>query len=151
MNSMLLKYEKIAENYASLLRGCFASRLTGVLLFGSVAKGKADAESDVDLICIIENLPPMHERLALKSQTEGTAFLGVESLWFTYAEFSALCQKKSPLALNALSEGRIVFDPQKKIEALKKSLFEELKQKGVIETPGAWIWRVGTLGSEIVL
>lgn len=46
-----------AERYADLLRAALRDNLVSVVLFGSVARGEARPESDIDLLVIAETLP----------------------------------------------------------------------------------------------
>lgn len=46
-----------AERYAGLLRETLAGNLVSVVLFGSVARGEATADSDLDLVIVCEDLP----------------------------------------------------------------------------------------------
>ncbi len=47
-----------AEHYTELLKGALGDNLVSVVLFGSVARGEACADSDIDLLVIAEHLPP---------------------------------------------------------------------------------------------
>lgn len=46
-----------AERYAGLLRETLGGNLVSVVLFGSVARGEATADSDLDLLIVCEHLP----------------------------------------------------------------------------------------------
>jgi predicted nucleotidyltransferase len=55
-----------AEAYARLLQAALQDNLVAVVLFGSVARGEATADSDIDLLVVCEALPPgRFARLAL--------------------------------------------------------------------------------------
>lgn len=45
-----------AERYTDLLRDAFGPRLVSVVLFGSVARGEARPDSDIDLLVVVEDL-----------------------------------------------------------------------------------------------
>ena len=51
----------VAESVAAELRDLYGSRLTAVLLFGSWARGDADAESDLDLLVVLDDLGSVWE------------------------------------------------------------------------------------------
>jgi predicted nucleotidyltransferase len=46
-----------AERYTELLRGTLGDNLVSVVLFGSVAREEATADSDIDLFIVCEELP----------------------------------------------------------------------------------------------
>jgi hypothetical protein len=50
-------YGKLAAEYARLAEGYFGDRLVSICFFGSVARGDATPESDVDVLVVAENLP----------------------------------------------------------------------------------------------
>jgi predicted nucleotidyltransferase len=47
----------IAERYAEIAREILGDNLTSVLLFGSVARGEAHPQSDIDLLVVCRRLP----------------------------------------------------------------------------------------------
>jgi predicted nucleotidyltransferase len=51
------EYTPLLEELIRLLRGEFGDRLRSVLLFGSVARGAARPDSDVDVCLVISDLP----------------------------------------------------------------------------------------------
>jgi uncharacterized protein len=52
----------LAERFAALLAKHLGERLVSVVLYGSVARGEATAESDVDLFVVARDLPGVLER-----------------------------------------------------------------------------------------
>ncbi len=48
---------RLANRYAELLIAALSDRLVSVVLFGSVARGDASADSDIDLLIIANDLP----------------------------------------------------------------------------------------------
>lgn len=51
------RLQKLARRYAELLADSLGERLQSVVLFGSVARGDATADSDVDLLIVARDLP----------------------------------------------------------------------------------------------
>ena len=49
--------QRLARSYARVARQVLGDNLTSVVLYGSVARGEAHAESDVDLLIICKQLP----------------------------------------------------------------------------------------------
>jgi predicted nucleotidyltransferase len=50
--------QAVAARYAELLRGALGENLLSVVLFGSVARGEAGPDSDIDLLIVGEEFPP---------------------------------------------------------------------------------------------
>ena len=48
-------YGPLLSKYTEMLRGHFGERLTGVLLFGSVARGDWNKDSDIDLLIVVQD------------------------------------------------------------------------------------------------
>jgi len=46
------EYRKLVDEYVGLLKKHFGSRLYSVCLFGSVARGCASADSDIDFLVV---------------------------------------------------------------------------------------------------
>ncbi|MBI3455477.1 MAG: nucleotidyltransferase domain-containing protein [Candidatus Rokubacteria bacterium] len=53
-----LALRRAAERYAEALRGALRENLVSVVLFGSVARGEAGPDSDIDLLIVGEEFPP---------------------------------------------------------------------------------------------
>ena len=131
-------------------------QVKGILLFGSLAKGKAiyskEKISDIDLIIIFSEgeLPndPI-ERIKLQIKLMEFAELGIDDLWMTETEFKNMVRIKADIILYALDEWKILFDPEKLIKEQNDKFFNELKEKGVIKRKDYWIWPLKYLGEEI--
>ena len=53
---MLTKNQiKALSEYLTILRGKYRHKVVDVLLFGSVARGDYDEESDIDILVVVEN------------------------------------------------------------------------------------------------
>jgi len=109
----------LAEQYAATAHAILGNNLTSVVLFGSVARGEAGSDSDIDLLVICRELPagafrrqevlePVRERL----QAE------LERLWERgcYADFTVVlkteieAQRTHLLYLDLTEEAVILFD-----------------------------------------
>ncbi len=131
-------------------------KIIGLLLFGSIARNEAIYSekkiSDIDLIVIFANgeIPISHrKRSDLKVELMRSVLGHIDSIWMTDQQFKKAVQNKMGLLLTALSEGKILFDPNHLITEQKKKLFKELKDKGVIKRKNYWRWPLKHLGEEI--
>ena len=80
-----------------------------VIVFGSVARGDADAGSDLDLIIVADTARPFFERFK--------DFAGLYDVWprldlliYTPEEFARLVAEERPLISRALEEGVVLHE-----------------------------------------
>jgi predicted nucleotidyltransferase len=105
MGDMLLR--DLAE-----LRRRLAPHLTRArkaIVFGSAARGEADAWSDLDLIIIADTTRPFFERFK--------DFAGLYDVWprielliYTPEEFARMVEEERPLIIRALEEGVVLYE-----------------------------------------
>lgn len=140
------EYVKVISMYFNKLLKIFKDDLKGIQLFGSVAKGVAKplhtAESDIDMIILIEKLPPLQERMLL--QIELTKKFGLisiaQGIFMTPQELAQHVKAKAGWLLEALIDGITLFDPQEILKESRERLLKELKEKGVERTEYGWVW-----------
>ncbi len=53
---------KVARELASWLRERFGERIVEIRVFGSVARGEADEDSDIDMLILFTSMPSREER-----------------------------------------------------------------------------------------
>ncbi len=80
-------------------------KFTGVL-YGSMARGDYNVWSDIDLLVISDRLPehPLKRLEFLYSLTD----IPIEVKGYTKDEFLKMIEKRNPLALDALTEGKVI-------------------------------------------
>ena len=54
---MQKEYQNLLKDFIQILKERFKEDIISIVLFGSVARGNAKKESDIDLCIIINNLP----------------------------------------------------------------------------------------------
>jgi hypothetical protein len=57
MESLQAEYSELAEEYARALRELFGDRLISICFFGSVVRGEATPESDIDVLVVAKGVP----------------------------------------------------------------------------------------------
>ncbi len=132
-------YKIVVEELLKELLKFFGERLVSVVVFGSVARGTARRDSDLDILVIIEDLPRSRlERLAQylraeenidplldKLLTEGYA-VSITPILKTRDE----AKKISPLYLDMTEDAVIVYDKDSFFENILLRLREELSKLG---------------------
>jgi predicted nucleotidyltransferase len=77
------------EEFSLKLRHMLAGRVHAVWLFGSVARGDAHADSDIDLFIVADTNLPFHERGALFDDLREFN-VNIEALVYTPSEWQRL-------------------------------------------------------------
>ncbi len=81
-----------------------------IILFGSYARGDADAQSDIDLL-IVENAVADRGREVLKlTRSIGYLGIGVDVLVYSEQEVARRGRVPGTLLHNALKEGKVLYD-----------------------------------------
>ncbi len=142
------KYCELIREYVEKINYIFKENLVGVLLFGSVAKGKAKpihwAESDVDLIVVVEGLPNLQERIIEipKLMVHHNLPSLIQGIYMTPKEFEDNLKSKNGWIIEALLEGIILYDPKRLLGVFRRKLLKELNKEGVERTSYGWVWPI---------
>lgn len=99
--------KKAVAEIRERVNGLVGSRLKGLYVFGSKARGDYDAESDVDLAILVDDLDnPMKRRIIdIVVEVETRYIVVISSLVLSWKEFSHLLDRERRLALDIEKEG----------------------------------------------
>ncbi len=108
-----------AERYAALLEEHLGDRLVSVVLFGSVARGEAGPDSDVDLLIVGEGFPPgRFARLrlleeadrAFEPELEALRGRGIHTRLSRVIKTRAEAGRTVPLYLDLVEDAHLLYD-----------------------------------------
>ncbi len=131
------------EEYAALIKEYLEkvkNRVTGVLLFGSVARREElpFPQSDIDMIVVAKDLPSdFFQRAEMVRKIENCPSL-LQSIWMTEEEFISQFKAGAGYLLDAICEGRIIYD-MGFLRRIIPQARNELKIKGIKRVGSAWV------------
>jgi predicted nucleotidyltransferase len=135
------EYRDIAAEYAQRVKEHFGDRLVSICFFGSVARGEASPDSDVDVLAIAERLPKdyglrvrdtnrIHESLRKEQayrrlRSEGRSAF-ISDVYLTPEE----ARSHPPILLDVADHGVIVYDKEGFLAGVLEDIRERLRQLG---------------------
>lgn len=100
--------------------------IVGIVVYGSVARGDAQGDSDVDVLCVYENDDRRAEEYVDTAFSTGDGLVGpresrvISETWFTREEFEGAADAGSRFLGNVLDEGIVLYDPVGVIRGARK-------------------------------
>ncbi len=145
-------FAEIERRLLSETLSFYGERLVSVVVFGSVARGTQNFESDLDVLIIAQALPEgrmkrIREFGSVERKIE--PFLkalkkekGIDTYLSTIIKSPEEAEKGSPLFLDMVEDARILFDKGGFFEGVLQKLRERLKRLGAkrIWKGNAWYW-----------
>jgi hypothetical protein len=148
-------YQGLLKHFLALVREEYKDQIIAVALYGSVARGEAKPNSDLDLILVIEDPPSPYQkstkRFILRVEDrlkEGKEFRNIVKSGF-YPELRPIILSRSEASMNRyifldlIEDAIILFDRneflKERLKALKRRL-KELGSKKVELEDGGWYW-----------
>ena len=161
------EYQVLLSAFVDLVQRALGDQVVSLVLYGSVARGTARPDSDVDLLLILREAPAGYRRrlqpllpvlrelrkhpcwVALEGQGL-TPFLSV--LVFSLEE----AKENQYLYLDMVEDARILVDRNSFFQGKLQSLQQRLKELGAkkIRSNGDWYWDLKPdlkLGDEVIL
>ena len=151
------EYIPLISAIASRLIERYNGRLVSIVVFGSVARGKATSESDLDLLVVTKDLPERYsERVSqfvellddvkevkLWLWKEKGIFCNIEVLILTPEE----AQEFQPLYLDMVEDSIIIYDRTDFFKSVLEKVAEKLRELRAEKEalPGdRWFWRLSS-------
>ncbi len=97
------------ETLNTLLQALQRYQPQRVILFGSTARGEADADSDLDVLVIKETPEPFVQRLEAMARLCPPG-IHADILVYTPEELRRMVEDGNPFILQALEEGRVIYE-----------------------------------------
>jgi predicted nucleotidyltransferase len=97
------------EKLQALLQALQSYHPQRIILFGSVARGEADADSDLDVLVIKDTVDPFVRRLEAMAEL-CPLDVHADILVYTPDELRRMIDDGNPFILQALREGRTVYE-----------------------------------------
>ena len=136
---------ELLNRLVSLCKEYYGERLVSLAVFGSVGRGTARPESDIDLLLIVKDLPKgriarVREFIALEVAL-GIATKGRFELSPVFKTPEEIANG-SPLLLDMVEDARILFDSEDFFAGTLKNLKARLQQLGArrIWQGNMWYW-----------
>lgn len=145
-------YKQLLTKFKQSLLETFGSNLISLILFGSVARGTAGKDSDIDLLIILEDAPDAyHERLApvvdieLGLREKAYEATGQAPMFSCIVLSKREAMENRNIFLDMLDASKILYDKdgffKKRLDELRVRL-SQLGSKKVILEDKTWYWNL---------
>ena len=144
-------FEHILQETHQACRAVYAERLVSLAVFGSVARGMACPDSDIDLLLVVDDLP--HGRIARVREFDvvedrvtpalhRAADQGVHTTLSPVLKTPAEVDKGSPLFLDMTDQARLLEDRGGFLQNYLEQLSARLKNLGArrVQKGGGYYW-----------
>ncbi len=126
------------------LKGVLGEGFAGLVLFGSYARGEAGEGSDVDVLVVLRGLGGVRVRSLIYKIIAGCVGLPVTLVDARLEDLAREDLEVTPLLLNILYDGVIVYDETGVLARLKSMALELVRRAGLVRyrTPdGKYGWK----------
>ena len=146
-------YKALLDRFLERLTARFDDDLVSLVLYGSIARGDAGSQSDVDLLIVLKEAPSSYrDRLGpflpiLEAMREEPAWRSLESTGIVPVISTLILSKEEAdrnrlLYLDMLDDARILFDHDGFFQGRLRKLAGRLQELGSrkIQRNGGWYW-----------
>ena len=161
-------YADLIERYCEILYDRYRDRLVSVALFGSVARGNWERDSDIDLIVVLEGwqntpvwmrmreLQDLRKILSMTPEFKSAIEKGFTPNIQHYPLDVSETSRFHRIYIDASIDGIVLYDRQEFLQSLLNNLRIKLEQQGArrVMTPGKgyyWILKEVKLGEVFTL
>ena len=126
------------------LKRVFGDRFVGLMLFGSYARGEASESSDVDVLVVLRDLRELRVRGEIYKVISEHVGKPLTLIDLSLEELLRDDLEVTPLLLNALYDGIIIYDETGILEKLKGKVLELISKAQLVryKTPdGRYGWK----------
>lgn len=112
---LLVELKAVARVVAAIILSKYRASISRVILFGSVARGEVNEESDVDLLIIVRDGDRYDWRRKFIEEVMLVTFqIGryISIKTFTEKEFESLIERESPFLKEVLSRGVSIYETE---------------------------------------
>ena len=114
------------------LKRVFGDKFVGLVLFGSHARGEASKESDVDVLIVLRGLRGLKVRSEIHDILAERIKKPVTLVNVELEEVSKRDLEVTPLLINILYDGLIIYDELSILKRLKNDVFKLIKKARLV-------------------
>jgi predicted nucleotidyltransferase len=145
-------YKRTVTKFKQLLQEKFGANLISLVLFGSVARGTAKQQSDIDLLIILKDAPDSYYRrlepvvdIELKLREEDFETTGAAPMFSSIILSEEEAMENRNIFLDMLDASVILYDKnnffKNRLKELNKRLLQLGSKKIVLEDK-TWYWNL---------
>ncbi len=145
------KFAELEKNLLAEVQDFYGQRLVSFVVFGSCGRGTYRPDSDFDFLLVIENLPRgrmrrMAEFMEVEKKLDpllaSLAREGIQTYLSPILKTPEEAQAGSPLFLDMVEDGRVLFDRDGFFAGILARLRQRLKELGAqrVWRGDSWYW-----------